>query len=525
MDYNEYKHCIHILKKKTPFLLPQKTIQAKLRCLDTFKEVGAAYHISSLLPFLRESNQTVRYKVAETIIHLLHKLRTLYTFYESLKYLEITTQDVEYYSYAFPQDSSVYLWAIASCNANGYVREKAVVTLSSSRRPEAIPYLLLRLGDWVEPVREATKTALRSFFHDIYRKSFFNQLTVVEWLARVERANLQGIQEEIYTFVVSEELTEKLYKERRKIGDKIWLIYVRQYLQRKGLNTTIVQLLQTDKNFLVRIELLRYLSQLNSEQQQQLCIRFLADRSAKVRLAALYEIAPSIDTFLPTVLKLLSDSSASVRHLSRFLLREKHINFADIYRRRLGERGITAGDILGLSEVGTKEDILLFQKYISEPDTAIQLACLVAIHRIDPVLAKSYCVRFLSHPSRNIRDKCFNLLATRYDVIVVAAVRSLYKNGNEKQRKTALRFFSRVGGWPILSDLLQSLLDDDEDIQNLGWNFLQRWKDRSVRLFTLPAPADLERAVALYQHIDTSKTALPHFRKKLWTDISFFLHH
>lgn len=522
MDYDEYQQCIQILQTSTPSFCPQKTIEAKIRCLDTFRNKGSIVSLYPLLPFLKDPNDSIRYTVADTMVHLFRKFTSPHNLYESLKYLEITTDDIEYYQHAFPQDIHLYLFAIASSSSNGYVREAAITALTATRRPEALPYILLRLGDWVLPVRATAEAALGTFFHSEYRDTFLHQLLLVEWLSRVERVDLSGIQDEIYNFVISEELIEQFYKKLIIIGDKVRFLYARQYLQKKGLDTRAITLFQTDKNSLVRIELIKYLPQLAVDDQQQLLTRLLADKSAKVRLAALYAAAPFTNLFLPTILHLLSDTSASVRNLSRFLLRDTSIALAELYRQRVQEGMLTAGSILGLSEIGTKEDSIIFQRYLSDADATVQLACITALYRVDPSLSPQYCLQFLPHPSRKIRNKCLTILVSRCDNTVLATLRTIYEKGDYKQKRMALRFFSQVGGWQVLGDLLQSLTDEHEEIQNLGWHFLQRWKDRAVKLFTSPSPAALERANTLYKQIDTSKSVMKYYREKLWEELPFF---
>ncbi|WP_137698032.1 hypothetical protein [Ruminiclostridium herbifermentans] len=46
-------------------------------------------------------------------------------------------------------------------NRNGYVREKALKLISGAKIYSAIPYVLLRLNDWVLPVRQLADTFLR----------------------------------------------------------------------------------------------------------------------------------------------------------------------------------------------------------------------------------------------------------------------------------------------------------------------------------------------------------------------------
>jgi hypothetical protein len=52
--------------------------------------------------------------------------------------------------------------ALAACSGDGREREAAVARLEVSRDPEALPLLLIRCVDWVEPVREAARRAVLS---------------------------------------------------------------------------------------------------------------------------------------------------------------------------------------------------------------------------------------------------------------------------------------------------------------------------------------------------------------------------
>lgn len=58
--------------------------------------------------------------------------------------------------------SRVSILGLASFHSNGHVREAAVETLESVDSGEEIPFLLLRLNDWVDNVRAAAKRAIRA---------------------------------------------------------------------------------------------------------------------------------------------------------------------------------------------------------------------------------------------------------------------------------------------------------------------------------------------------------------------------
>src|ERR1019366_1318107 len=154
MDNQEYNKCIEILRGRPKWFFQKDNIDQKLKCLETFKNKGTPSDISFLVEFLKDSNSNIRAKSAETIIHLYQQLKSQNELYESLKYIKIDIADINHYKMFFVPDTYLQLLGIASLNQNGYTREKAIKKLADSKNPNAIKFILLRLGDWVTAVRE-----------------------------------------------------------------------------------------------------------------------------------------------------------------------------------------------------------------------------------------------------------------------------------------------------------------------------------------------------------------------------------
>lgn len=342
-------------------------------------------------------------------------------------------------------------------------------------------------------------------------------------MLQVQRTDLVNIHNEIIAFVFSNELTDDFYKKLKKFDGKTRLIYFRNFLKSKIVNANIVNIISKDKNYLVRAELFKHIQHLDTSKRKELVNKFLKDRSARVRVNALFQtkhFKPYYDT---VILELSSDESASVRELARYLLKEKSLNFADIYRQRLTQNEKLVGSILRLSEVGTKEDLPTFEKYIQNPSTKIKLACLIAIHRIDPIISKQYSFQFLTHPIRRIKSKSIEILSSYYDNDVLEKVRTIYLNGDYEQKKTILRLFNRIGGWSVIGDIIVALTDNNENIQKLAWTFLYKWREKAVKIFTTPPATEIKRANENYNQLDKTKIKMTYNREKLWTELPFYL--
>jgi hypothetical protein len=450
---------------------------------------------------------------------LFEKIESQTVFYSAVKYIDFDKKDLDYFKSTFP--SSVYckLLFIASLNRSGYVREKAVKELLATQNPEAVRFIIFRLADWVEKVRAAARKAIEFYLQPAFIDEILKQLPLIEWLLTVERSNLTGIYNEIYQFIFGFEFNEFFYQKLNRLGDKIKFIYVRNYLNSNPVNGKIFEILSADKLFLVKIELLRHIEKLDDETQKRFIGKFLKDRSAKVRIYAIYSTKAFRAEFNDEILDLIFDDSAAVRELSRFVLRESGIDFAELYRRRLREDENSFGAILGLTEVGTEIDLPIFEDFVQKPFVKIKVACLTAINRLNKETAKNYALEFLSHSSAKVRNKSIEILASMVDDKVLEIARETYNRGNYEQKKTILKLFSKIGGWKTVGDFIIALGDKDERIQNLGWMNLERW--RSNQLFIKPSPAELERVQRLYHEFDRSKLSADY--ERFWAELPFYL--
>ena len=80
-----------------------------------------------------------------------------------------------------------------------------------------------------------------------------------------------------------------------------------------------------------------------------------------------------------------------------------------------------------------------------------------------------------------------------------------------------------IGGWKVVADLVYSLSDPNQEISDMGWGYLEKWKLKAVRTFTTPAPNDLERAHIAYKRIADANLRMTYYRQKLWEELPFFL--
>jgi len=152
--------------------------------------------------------------------------------------------------------------------------------------------------------------------------------------------------------------------------------------------------------------------------------------------------------------------------------------------------------VAGLAEVGSKDDLQIFEQFVNSAGSNVIIACLSAFNKFDPAKAKDLSLKLLIHPAKRIRDKAVDILAKSCDLNIFEYVRAIYISSSYEIKRTILKFYSRNGEWYVLGDILIAVTDEDTSIQNIGWQMLKSWRDKDVNLFTTPPKLKLKEQIA-----------------------------
>ncbi|MDO6433524.1 hypothetical protein Q4E93_23125 [Flavitalea sp. BT771] len=481
------------------------------------QEYGKASDCWRLSKFLHDRDPILRQKAADAIIQLFQRMKSREELTRALRYMDISLGNLDDLR-RFPPETYFQLMVIASFNENGRVRERAVHLLKETHRPGAIRYYLLRAADWVEQVRDAAREALGAFLKPAFRSEFIYLLPEVEWLLAVRRTDLSELFVKIIDLITSERLTRETIQ-LLSAYEQSRLLLFRHYLKREGLTDPLLSLILQDKSFLIRGEVFRYMQALPGDRQRAILSGLIRDRSAKIRLHALYALKPYRESFRDEIVALLSDTSPSVREWARLYLRQEHFPSAAYYRDKVGVEDPSSGDIMGLAETGSAEDVGVFEKFIRRP--ASQLACLIAISRLNPSLAVGYALDLLTHFSSKTSRKCVEILAKSPDPATLDRVREMYRRGTARDKRLILGLYNRIGGWVIIADIMLALMDPD--LRAMAWGYLHKWRQAAVHRFTVPSSKEVARAQEAYEWVSNAQLAMSYEQEKLWKELPFFL--
>ena len=87
--------------------------------------------------------------------------------------------------------------AIATCHRSGFVREKAVVVLAECHDGMELPFLLVRLNDWVSQVRSVAATAVSARLSVPYAPHWVRCLALIEQVPFGGRAYHEWLKDEV----------------------------------------------------------------------------------------------------------------------------------------------------------------------------------------------------------------------------------------------------------------------------------------------------------------------------------------
>jgi hypothetical protein len=523
MNYSDIHHCIETLQASPRWFFQKEKVSEKLQCLEMIQQFGAPYHIYSIIHLLKSDNILLQNKAAETVICLFKKMKSLNEYATNLKHLPIEREDLDAYRVDFDESIYLELLGIASFNKSGYIREKAVREIGRLKNIQGIRYILFRPGDWVEAVRKTATESLFIFLEEENINELIKLLPEIDWLLDVERVDLKPVHNRVIEFITNRELSGDFLQHINRLDDKIRLRFYKNLLGCKQLTKPEIYKILADRSFLIRHEILKYSKALDPAFQKDILSKLLEDRSAVVRLNALYGSKAFNNEFGEKIIDLLSDESASIRALCRYLLKDKGMDFAQLYRQRIASKLFLSGSIQGLSETGTPDDLPLFEKYIHSERSRLVAGSLIGINKLNPDLAKRYSLALLTHQSKKLRGKAVEILAKNCDNPTLEKIREIYSQSNIEIKKTILSLYSNVGGWNIFSDLLLSISEEEDSIRKLGWQLLERWKDKATRLFTSPAKAETDKAKRIYDSLDVDKLGLSQNRKELLRELMMYL--
>lgn len=417
--------------------------------------------------------------------------------YAGFAWSNTSSDDVENLA-ADPISRSTVL-GLLSFHHNGYVRERAIKLLAGIADGSEIPFLLIRLNDWVSPVADAAAKALKQRLNDAHLPYLLRHIALVLRLLQLRRRDLSevvGLVGDLLTRVENDAaLAEAILSPNRELRRGVVHIGLRRGGEaacrtvRHGLGS---------EDPVVRLWCVKQLEDRfhgDDNSLDAILERLVTDRSMPVRREALRTVARvhrerERDVWQSALL----DESVAIRELAQVCLRRLGVaNLAEFYRQALLNTPDSISALSGLCETGVADDLPVIRGYLSHGFANRRSAALRGVGRIAGAAAFEEIVACLRDPSPKVTRLAVKLLRDELPTADLAPLYTVVRQATwPHSRIAALRLISNAGKWRSLPWLIKASDHWDQETGEEAAKLFESWfhHPHVNRVWTRPSAED-----------------------------------
>jgi HEAT repeat protein len=397
-------------------------------------------------------------------------------------------------------DPSVSLLGMASFHQNGYVRQAAIDRLDLIASGAELPFLILRLNDWVPEVRGAAYEAIRSRLRPEYGRSFVINLALVSRLEEAGRTDHKAVLQAINDLLQTDECRTVLL-DSLKSADR----FIRRASFRLAMNSAGADLREVfkqaldDDDTVVRLWAAQKVSSAFAGAMLDDFLEVMRrDRFMPVRREALRLFVKRREDRAPEELRsALLDRHASMREEARYHLRTiAPIDVAAFYRQALlvGESTNLYPTICGLGETGSAADDRLILSYTLHRLGKVRGAAFRALAGLNGTAHVDLFCNALKDKVPQVSRQALRALADKTSYISGEKVWEIFDSSSHGHvKRNALSLLERLPKWDSIYYLVKAIGDPDEAVVDMSRFGIKRWLAGFNRTFTLPSGGQVAR--------------------------------
>lgn len=388
--------------------------------------------------------------------------------------------------------------ALATMHSNGRVREAALRRLAMRRDGSELPFLLLRMNDWVGPIREAVRGFVSNRIHEEYAPYFIRDMALLLRIEKCQRTKHVWISEAMKELFQKDGSTSALLEGLRDTDGFIRRACLQLAIGRSNevANAALATAL-TDVDPMSRLWAAKQLIALTEDEAlPSLYAKLRNDAFMPVRHEALTALVTrrATDAQEP-LMEALFDRHSSIRMLARYYLRGR-VDAAEIYRSGIqtlaGPRLAVA--ILGLAECGEKTDAKLIVAFLKSHEIRFRKAAVIAIGRIAAEEMKKELLAALVDESSGVSALASNALHAVAASLAVELGSILTSHPTFFVRKNALKLVCCLSKWECLPLLLAACRDTSDHVTTLAKVAVENWLNRYNYSWIIPTRTQLANA-------------------------------
>lgn len=407
--------------------------------------------------------------------------------YNEIKHVKVNLESIDNLL-CFPPDISVHLLGVATLNGNGYVREKALSFFSQINNSSAVPYILLRLNDWVSPVHNLAENIFRNMLTADNIDVFIENAYLINKLQNVLRVNLKSTREEILEYLKDNSLKDKIKSNFKHPQVKTRLFCYMLLTEKISQDGDIIKSALKDKSYEIRMWLVKAIRILDPDERASIICKMLEDKSARVKIAVLRNYEDIVCLKLRAKLeRLITDEHVSIRDEARFITK-KHLfikDFPEFYRQQIINDPMP-GALVGLGETGNKDDFDIVSKYYTHEESKVRLASMIAMWYLSKEDAARRVLDCLNSDIPKIRKTARQLIKGSKIPVILTEMKGYLESDNVDIQLYALDTIYCYGGWQALEGILFAISKKHGVVLDLAKKLLFSWLVRSATLYSKP---------------------------------------
>lgn len=402
-----------------------------------------------------------------------------------------------------PGEPGVLLFRLASFHANGFIREAAIRRLALVADGSELPYLLLRLNDWVPQVRQAAQEAVSERVSADYIDHFVQNLALVIRLRKLERTDHRRLLERISDLLASPAARSAMVTTLRHGPTE--LRRESFHLLTSGdpadLEESLLVALQSEDPVVRLWSLCRAATTFEREQLLTVLDRLCADPSVAVRCEALSLLATEFpDKATERLQAALLDRSASVRGTARFQLRKRGIlDFAQFYRDAMetSVAGRLAVSIAGLTETGVPADAERFLPHFLHPSARVRRAVIWGLVKLGGAQYTHLVLGRVLDATPGVSKQATSALQIHAPAVGGIALWTRFAASSLTHvRQNLLRLMAALPKWESIGFLVRAAGEDDEIISSVAREYIRHWNAQYNKSQAIPSTEEIQRLKA-----------------------------
>ncbi len=397
-------------------------------------------------------------------------------------------------------DYSIALLGMASFHESGFVREEAIKRLDQKSSGFELPFLLIRLNDWVDNVRVAAQMGIISRLQPHYADNFVASLPLVTRLGQAGRSEHRQTVEAIESLLKRTDCRDALLRGLKSPDRSIRRISFSLAVDSTdAASSSILERALADQDTVIRLLAARKVSaEFAGAPLDKFLSRMRIDNFMPVRREALRAFVTRLPEQAPVELRrALLDPHVSMRDEAQYHLRKSEsFNLASFYRQALAsaDNRILSAALHGLGETGSASDDKLLITFTHHPSAKVRRIVIRALSRLNGKAHVSIFTAALQDKTPSVSREARKALLDKASVVGGESLREIFNSSPLRHvRRNVLHLFTRLNKWDSIYFLVSAATDNDEEIAELSSFYVERWLMQFNRRFTQPTQAQLAR--------------------------------